>query len=145
MFIKQISVFIENKSGRLAEITAVIAKAGIDIRALSIADTTNFGILRLIVNKPDEAAKALKDAGLTVSVTNVIAIGIPDHPGGFAAAMKARADAGIGIEYMYAFISRDAGRACVILRMEDSTVDKALAALEADHIEILTEDRIYSM
>lgn len=145
MFIKQISIFIENKSGRLAEITGVIAKAGIDIRALSIADTTNFGILRLIVNKPDEAAKALKDAGLTVSVTNVIAIGIPDRPGGFAAAMQSLADAGIGVEYMYAFISRDKGRACVILRPEDDAMEKAMAALEAGRIEILTGDRIYSM
>ena len=80
MFIKQISIFVENKSGRLAEITAAIAKAGIDIRALSIADTTNFGILRLIVDKPDEAEAALKAAGLTVSLTNVIAIGIPTSP-----------------------------------------------------------------
>ena len=77
MLIKQLSIFVENKAGRLAQIAAVIAEAGIDIRALSIADTTNFGILRLIVDKPDEAEQALKDAGLTVSLTNVIAIGIP--------------------------------------------------------------------
>ena len=89
MFIKQISVFVENKSGRLGEITSILAKAGIDIRALSIADTTNFGILRLIVNRPDAAEEALRAAGLTVSLTNVIAIGIPDQPGGFAAAAAA--------------------------------------------------------
>ena len=88
MFIKQLSVFVENKSGRLAEITAVLAGAGIDIRALSIADTTNFGILRIIVDKPFEAETALKEAGLTVSLTSVLAIGIPDEPGGFAAATK---------------------------------------------------------
>ena len=111
MFIKQLSVFVENKSGRLAEITAVLAGAGIDIRALSIADTTNFGILRIIVDKPFEAEAALKEAGLTVSLTSVLAIGIPDEPGGFAAAMKALAAAGVGVEYMYAFISRDEGRA----------------------------------
>lgn len=84
MFIKQLSLFVENKSGRLAEITSIIAGAGIDIRALSIADTTNFGILRIIVDKPDEAERILREAGLTVSLTNVIAIGIPDVPGGFA-------------------------------------------------------------
>ena len=89
MFIKQLSLFVENKSGRLAEITSIIAAAGIDIRALSIADTTNFGILRIIVDKPDQAEKILRDAGLTVSLTNVIAIGIPDVPGGFAGAMTA--------------------------------------------------------
>lgn len=143
MFIKQISIFVENKSGRLAEITAAIAKAGIDIRALSIADTTNFGILRLIVDKPDEAEAALKAAGLTVSLTNVIAIGIPDQPGGFAAAMKALSDAGVGIEYMYAFISRDEGRACVILRVENN--DAAIRALRDGGIELLTSERIYTM
>ena len=143
MSIKQISIFVENKSGRLAEITAAIAAAGIDIRALSIADTTNFGILRLIVDKPDEAEAALKAAGLTVSLTNVIAIGIPDQPGGFAAAMRALADASIDIEYMYAFISRDEGRACVILRVEDNAA--AVAALEKNGIQLLGEDKVYSM
>lgn len=146
MFIKQISVFVENKSGRLAEIAALIASAGIDIRALSIADTANYGILRLIVDKPDEAVQVLKDAGLTVSMTNVLAIGIPDHPGGFASAMKSLADAGVGVEYMYAFISRDEGRACVILRIanENDGAEKAVAALKAGQIEILTGERFYS-
>lgn len=143
MFIKQLSIFVENKSGRLAEITAIIAEAGIDIRALSIADTTNFGILRLIVDKPDAAEKALKAAGLTVSLTNVIAIGIPDVPGGFAGAMKALADAGIDVEYMYAFISRDHGRACVILRVGDN--EAALEVLRGSGIELLEESAIYSM
>jgi hypothetical protein len=143
MLIKQLSIFVENKAGRLAEITSVIAKAGIDIRALSIADTTNFGILRLIVDKPDEAEKVLKEAGLTVSLTNVIAIGIPDQPGGFSAAMQCLADAGMGIEYMYAFISRDQGRACVILRVGDN--DGAIAALQQGGVEILTSERIYKM
>ncbi len=143
MSIKQISIFVENKSGRLAEITAVIAAAGIDIRALSIADTTDFGILRLIVNKPDEAEAALKAAGLTVSLTNVIAVGIPDQPGGFAVAMKALANAAIDVEYMYAFISRDEGRACVILRVENN--DAAIEVLRKNGIEILDSDRIYAM
>ena len=104
MFIKQLSLFVENKSGRLAEITSIIAGAGIDIRALSIADTTNFGILRIIVDKPDEAERILREAGLTVSLTNVIAIGIPDVPGGFAHAMKALSDAEISVEYMLSLI-----------------------------------------
>lgn len=143
MFIKQLSIFVENKSGRLAEITAILAQAGIDIRALSIADTTNFGILRLIVDRPAAAEQALKAAGLTVSLTNVIAIGIPDVPGGFAAAMKALADAGIDVEYMYAFISRDQGRACVILRVGDN--EAALEALRGSGIELLEESAIYSL
>ena len=105
MIIKQISIFVENKAGRLAEITEAIAAAGIDIRALSIADTTDFGILRLIVDKPEAAALALKEAGLTVSITNVIAVGIDDTPGAFSVPMRVLADAGIDVEYMYAFIS----------------------------------------
>lgn len=145
MCIKQLSVFVENKAGRLAEITAVLAGAGIDIRALSVADTTNFGILRLIVDKPFEAEQALKEAGLTVSLTSVVAIGIPDKPGGFAAAMKALADARVDIEYMYAFISRDEGRACVILRFDEKTYDAAIQALRDNGIEILDSDRIYSL
>ena len=143
MLIKQISVFVENKSGRLAEITSVLADNGIDIRALSIADTTDFGILRLIVNKPDKAEQVLKAAGMTVSLTNVIAIGIQDVPGAFAKAMKVLSDTGIGIEYMYAFISRDEGRACVLLRVTDN--DEAIAALKRNNIEIFDEDRVYSM
>jgi hypothetical protein len=143
MLIKQLSIFVENKAGRLAEITDIIAKAGIDIRALSIADTTNFGILRIIVDKPDEAETVLKKAGLTVSLTNVIAIGIPDQPGGFSTAMKCLADAGMGVEYMYAFISRDKGRACVILRVNDD--QRAIDALKQGGVEILTGDSIYSM
>ena len=141
--IKQLSIFVENEAGRLAEITAELAKAGVDIRALSVADTTNFGILRLIVDKPDEAERILREAGLTVSLTGVIAVGIPDQPGGFAAAMRALADASIDIEYMYAFISRDEGRACVILRVEDNAA--AVAALEKNGIQLLGEDKVYSM
>lgn len=143
MLIKQISVFVENKSGRLAEITSVLADNGIDIRALSIADTTDFGILRLIVDKPDKAEQVLKEAGMTVSLTNVIAIGIPDTPGAFAKAMKVLSDTGIGIEYMYAFISRDEGRACVLLRVTDN--DEAIAALKRNNIEIFEEEQVYTM
>ncbi len=141
--IKQLSIFVENKAGRLAEITALLAKAGVDIRALSVADTTNFGILRLIVDKPTAAEQVLRDAGLTVSLTDVIAVGIPDQPGGFASAMKALAEESIDIEYMYAFISRDEGRACVILRVENDQA--AIAALSSRGIELLGEDRVYTM
>ena len=143
MFIKQLSLFVENKSGRLAEITAALATAQIDIRAVSIADTTNFGILRLIVDKPDQAEQLLRNAGYTVALTNVIAIGMPDVPGGFAAAMKALSDAQISVEYMYAFNSRKDGRASVILRVENN--EDAVKALQNGGIEILGEDAICCM
>ena len=119
MYIKQLSVFVENKDGRLAEITTIIANAGIDIRALSIADTTDFGILRLVVDKPYEAEAALKNVGLTVSLTDVIAVGIPDRPGGFAETMCSIADKDVGVEYMYAYVGKTTGKAFMIIQAEE--------------------------
>ena len=143
MLIKQISIFIENKMGRMAEITKIIGDADIDIRALSMADTSDFGILRLIVNKPDLAVEKLKEAGLTVSLTDVIAVGIDDKPGMFAGVVSTMADAGINIEYMYAFITREHNRAYVILRVE--AAEKALQILSDTGIYIVTASEIYDM
>ncbi len=143
MLIKQISVFVENKEGRLADITETIAAAGVDIRALSIADTTDFGILRLIVDKPLEAEKALKEAGFTVSVTGVIAVGIDDEPGGFAGPMRALANAHIDVEYMYAFITRNSKKAYVILRVNDT--EKATETLKNSGAFVLDEKGFYDM
>ena len=143
MYIKQLSVFVENKDGRLAEITTIIANAGIDIRALSIADTTDFGILRLVVDKPYEAEKILKNAGLTVSLTDVIAIGIPDRPGGFAETITAVADKAVAVEYMYAFISREQSRAYLIMRVADN--ETAIAALKAHGCDILDGESVYQL
>ena len=120
MIIKQISVFVENKAGRLAEITTLLAEAGVDIRALSVADTNDFGILRLIVNNPDKAEEMLKEHGYTVALTKVLAIGIHDQPGGLAAPMKTLFEHHISVEYMYAFISKSVDTAYVILRVEDN-------------------------
>ena len=143
MKIQQLSVFVENKEGRLAEITAALAGANIDIRAISIADTSDFGILRLIVDRPDEAVEALKAANMTVSLTSVIAIGITDKPGEFAKAMKILAEDHIVIEYMYAFISRDKGKAFVILRVNDD--EQAVKVLGDAGITILTSEEIHGM
>ena len=143
MLIKQISVFVENKEGRLAEITETISKAGVDIRALSIADTTDFGILRLIVDKPHETEKVLRDSGFTVSVTSVIAVGIDDVPGGFAKPMRVLANAHIDVEYMYAFISRDTKKAYVILRVNDNAT--ATKVLEEAGIVLLDENGFHDM
>lgn len=143
MIIKQISIFVENKKGRLAEITETLSNSGANIRALSIADTTDFGILRLIVDKPDEAAAILKDAGITVSVTNVIAIGIQDVPGAFAKPMRILSDAGIDVEYMYAFITRKSEMAYVILRVADN--DAAAKVLIENNVEILDEEGFHAL
>ena len=143
MQIQQLSSFVENKSGRLAEITEILGQAGVDIRAISVADTSDFGILRLIVDKPKEAVEALRAANLTVSLTSVIAVGIDDKPGEFAKAMRVLADGEIGVEYMYAFISRDKGKAYVILRVLES--DKAVECLKASGISLLNAEEIYGM
>ena len=119
MIIKQISIFVENKSGRLAEITDIIAKNNINMRALSIADTSNYGILRIIVDDPNKVEKVLKENGVTVSVTSVISICVEDRPGGLAEILKLLAAENIDIKYMYAFVSKqDGNKAYVIMRIE---------------------------
>ena len=100
MQVEQISIFIENKSGRLAEVTRVLGSQGINIRALSLADTSDFGILRLIVDKTDQAKAALKEQGFTVSKTEVVAVEVPDQPGGLYSILKVLEDARANVEYM---------------------------------------------
>jgi len=141
--IKQISVFVENKMGRMAEITKTIGEAGVDIRALSVADTSDFGILRLIVDRPEEAVESLRKAGITVTLTDVVAVGVDDIPGGLASAIEAISNAEINIEYMYAFISRTGGKAYVILRVDN--IESAATALEQRGIQLLSGEEIYNM
>jgi hypothetical protein len=119
MRIKQISIFLENKKGRLAEITKLIAASGIDIRALSIADTAEFGILRLIVDKPEAAVEAISKGGFTVKSTDVLAIEIPDKPGSLAKVMDIFEKTGVNIEYLYASLEKDSSTAVVIFKVED--------------------------
>ena len=141
--IKQISVFVENKMGRMAEITKTIGEAGVDIRALSVADTSDFGILRLIADRPEEAVESLRKAGITVTLTDVVAVGVDDIPGGLASAIEAISNAEINIEYMYAFISRTGGKAYVILRVDN--IESAATALEQRGIQLLSGEEIYNM
>ena len=141
--IEQLSIFVENSQGRMAEITQVIADAGVDIRALSVADTSDFGILRLIVNQPDAATKALQAAGVMVSITEVIAVGIEDKPGAFSHVISLISKAGINIEYMYAFISRTDNQAFVIMRVDDCTA--GTEALEKEGISLLTSEQVYDL
>jgi len=119
MDIKQIFVFLENKAGRLGEVTKALAQAQINIRALSIADTSEFGILRLIVDKEKEAIKALNDAGFTTKVTEVVAVEIEDKPGGLAKVMELFQKKNINIEYLYASLEGKEGKAVVIFKLED--------------------------
>ncbi|MFA5658282.1 MAG: ACT domain-containing protein [Oscillospiraceae bacterium] len=143
MFIQQLSIFVENKPGRLSEVTRLLKDNDVDIRALSIADTRDFGIMRLIVNNPSKAEKVLKEAGCTVSLTNVIAIGIEDKPGGLSQAMEILYANNISVEYMYAFVSRTDSMAYVILRVENN--ERAVTALKENNIKILETSEIYEM
>jgi hypothetical protein len=119
MGIKQISVFLENTTGRLSEVTTVLAGAGINLRAISIADTADFGILRLIVDKNEEAVKALGDAGFTLRQTSVAAVEIDDVPGSLAKLMELFQKSQVNIEYLYASLEGKAGKAVVIFKLED--------------------------
>ncbi len=116
----QISVFLENKSGRLAELTRALADATVNIRALSLAETIDYGVLRLIVDKPEVAKEALARAGFTVTETEVIAVEIPDRPGGLAKVVDLITRRGLNIEYCYAFVARRGDNAVVILRIDDA-------------------------
>ena len=116
---KQLSVFVENKVGRLSAVLDVLKENDIDISALSLADTSEYGILRLVVDKPDEAMAALREFGVMVKCTQVIAAAMDDAPGGLASLLSILTDANIGIEYMYAFIGKAEGKAWTVLRVDD--------------------------
>jgi hypothetical protein len=140
--IKQISVFLENKSGRLVRIAQVLGEAGINIRGLSIADTSDFGILRMIVDQPDQAIAELKEKGIMATVTEVIAIEVPDTPGGLAKVLAYMNDAGINIEYLYSFIEKPTTNAIIMMRVEK--INEALEVLKKQNVPIVGDDRIYS-
>jgi len=143
MKVEQISIFIENKSGRLAEITRILGDAGVNIRALSLADTSDFGILRLIVNNVETAKSVLKEKGFTVSKTEVVAVEVPDRPGGLSSLLQTLDANQINVEYMYAFVERCGGNAVIIFRFDET--DKAIVALSGSGFSVLEGARIYSM
>ncbi len=143
MKVEQISVFVENRSGRLAEVTQVLADADINIRALYLAEAGDFGILRLIVKNTDKAIKVLKDSGFTVSKTEVVAIAVPDKPGGLARILSNIKDKDINVEYMYAFVEKSTENAIVVFRFDET--NKAIDVLKNEGIRILTGEDVYSL
>jgi hypothetical protein len=143
MKVEQISIFLENKSGRLADVAGALAGAGINIRALSLADTTDFGILRLIVNDTEKAKHVLKDKGFTVGKTEVLAVEVSDKPGGLAVILDVMKDNGINVEYMYAFVQKSGGNAIIIFRFDE--LDKAILALQKAGISILKGEDVYAL
>lgn len=141
MSVKQISIFIENKKGSLAELTRFIAASNINLLALSIADTQDFGIVRIITDNPDSAREILKNEGYTVTATSVIAVSIDDTPGSMASVLEVLNDSDITVEYTYAFMSSAPGKAYVIFRVDNN--DKAKLALSGKGINVLSQNDIF--
>lgn len=141
MLVKQISVFVENKPGRMAAILEVLAYNEIDISALSIADTTDFGVLRLIVSDPEKAKKVLNDAGVVVKTTDVVAASMEDRPGGLAEVLNVINDGKIMIEYMYAFAGRGKMGAMVVIKVNNP--EKATELLQNAGITMLDQETAF--
>ena len=140
MTINQLSIFVENKTGTIVEIAEKIAEAGVSIRALSVADTQGFGILRLIVSDIEKAKEVLSLNNCVVSVTKVLGVEIPDVPGGLSNVLRVMTDNGINVEYLYAFITVAGKNAYVVLRVEDN--EKAEKVLLDAGIKIITQEDI---
>lgn len=138
--LEQISVFIENKTGRLASVMGILKDSKIDIRAMTIADTTDFGIIRIVVKDAASALAILKENGCTANITKVIAFSVPDEPGGMYSVIDAFENAGINIEYCYSLVTNKAGRASVAVRVDNN--DKAAEVLTAKGIKLLTVEDI---
>jgi hypothetical protein len=143
MKVEQISIFIENKSGRLAEVARVLWEKNVNIRALSLADTSDFGILRLLVDDTDVAFNALKENRFTVSKTEVVAVEVPDQPGGLCKILQVLDESKINVEYMYAFAERNADNAVIIFRFDE--VDYAIKTLREKGVSILSGDQLYNL
>ena len=143
MSVKQLSVFLENKPGALKALTAALAESGIDMRAFSLAETSDFGIARVIVDDVDKTAAVLREAGFVHSVTPVIGVALSDTPGGLDSILQVLADAQVNIEYMYAFLGGRENAAYMIFRVADDT--KASAALTAKGIRLVEPDEMANL
>lgn len=143
MKVDQLSIFLENRAGRLAEVTRLLNEAEVNIRALSLADTSDFGILRLIVSDFDTARTTLKDAGFTVGRTSVVAVEVDDHPGGLHGILTSLQDSGINVEYMYAFVRQSGDSAVLIFRFDRT--DQGIEVLGEKGFTIIPGDKLYEL
>ena len=143
MKVEQISIFLENKPGGLEEVTRILKDAQINIRTLSLADTTDFGILRLIVNDVDMANRVLKEHGFRFSKTTVVAVEVPDRPGGLHSILEVLSKNGINVEYLYAFVERSGENAVIIFRFD--APDKAIEVLQKNGLTVLPGAKLYGM
>ncbi len=141
MKVEQISVFLENKPGTLQQATRVLKDANINIRTLSVAETADFGILRLIVNDVEKANKVLKESGFQVSKTPVVAVEVPDRPGGLHSVMEAVSKEGINVEYLYAFVEKSGENAVIIFRFDNP--EKAIDILTKNNFTVVPGKKLY--
>ena len=141
--VDQLSVFLENESGRLAEVAHVLTRNAVNIRALALADMAEFGILRLIVDDTGKARRVLKEAGFTVGTTDVVAVVVPDQPGGMALILDTLQVARINVEYMYAFVRKSGEQAIILFRIDE--IERGVAALERAGLSLLSPDQIHQL
>lgn len=143
MKLEQLSVFLENRAGRLCDVTKALAEAGINIRALALADTSDFGILRIIVSDTEKAKETLKQHGFTVGRTTVVAVEVKDEPGGLHNVLKVLGEEHINVEYMYAFVQQSRKNAVLIFRFDRT--DQAIETLKKAGIKVLSGDELYNL
>lgn len=143
MKVEQISIFLENRAGRLEEVTRILSENEISIRALSLADTSDFGILRLIVSDHEKAKKALKENGFTVGRTSVVAVEVDDKPGGLNSILQTLSKGGVNVEYMYAFVQQSAKTAIIVFRFDKT--DQAIELLCKEGLKIIHGETLYNL
>lgn len=143
MFVKQISVFLENNKGSLSRLTRLLSKAGVDLIALSIADTENYGIMRCIVSDTDLGVKIMREAGYVARLTDVLAVSVPDKPGGLTNVLTILNAADISVEYLYSFVRNSGSNALVIFRLNDN--ERGVRVLQEGDIELLTQEQVRSL
>lgn len=143
MKVEQISIFLENRAGRLEEVTRILAENQVSIRALSLADTSDFGILRLIVSDHEKAKKALKENGFTVGRTSVVAVEVDDHPGGLNQILQILSQGGVNVEYMYAFVQQSSKTAIIVFRFDKT--DQAIELFGQKGIKVIPGDVLYNL
>jgi hypothetical protein len=141
--VKQISVFLENKVGHVRMVTDELTKANLNLRAISLADSEDFGILRMVVEDPAKACAVLRSANHAVKETDVIAVEVPDHPGGLSDLLKKMEDCRVNIEYMYSVLERKTDKAVIILRVEDT--DQVIENLMKQQVRLLSSKEVYGV
>ena len=140
MKITQISVFVENTKGKLYALCDILGRNKVNIKALTLAESPEFGIVRLVVDKAEDAVKLLKENGFIASIADIVAVEVSDNPGGLASALKVLADNDINIEYMYGFVEKASDKALMVFKFED--IDRAIALLCKNGVSIISKDKI---